>query len=129
MSVIGNPIMLGGAKGNPEAEENDVIFIDYDGTIRYSYTASEFAQLTELPPNPKHDGLTAQGWNWDLADAKEYVADYGMHIIGQSYITDDGKTRFYIDLSMLISPTITMNIYQSVSAGVTVSWGDGAKVA
>ena len=81
-----------GGGGNPVAEENDVIFIDYDGTIRYSYSAADFANLTALPANPTHQGLTAQGWNWTLADAKEYVAAYGMLVIGQLYVTDDGKT-------------------------------------
>ena len=27
---------------NPVADENDVVFIDYDGTIRYSYTTAQF---------------------------------------------------------------------------------------
>lgn len=48
----------------------DVNFIDYDGQLLYSYTADEFAELTELPPNPTNDGLTAQGWNWTLENAK-----------------------------------------------------------
>jgi len=112
---------------NPTAEENDVIFIDYDGTIRYSYTAEEFLALTELPPNPTHDGLVAQGWNWTLADAQEYVGKYGIQVIGQSYITESGATEFDIVLEndRFVSPTITFS--QTVSNGVTFDWGDGSE--
>ena len=42
----------------------EVNFLDYDGTILYSYTAAEFAALPSMPANPTHDGLTEQGWNW-----------------------------------------------------------------
>lgn len=78
--------------------KSDVNFYDYDGTCRYSYTAAEFAELTAMPANPTHTGLTAQGWNWSLSDAKTYVASYGKLNIGQIYITSDGKTRLYIRL-------------------------------
>lgn len=52
-----------------------------------------------MPANPTHEGLTAQGWNWSLIDAKNYVNKYGKLNIGQMYITSDGKTRLYITLS------------------------------
>ena len=67
--------------GSVSVPRKDVIFIDYDGTVLYAYTAAEFAQLTEMPANPSHEGLTAQGWNWSLADAKAYVAKYGGQVI------------------------------------------------
>ena len=63
--------------GGDRADEKDVNFYDYDGTRLYSYSAADFAALDALPANPSHDGLTAQGWNWTLADAKTYVATYG----------------------------------------------------
>lgn len=111
-----------GGGGNPTAPDNDVIFIDYDGTIRYSYTAAEFSQLTEMPANPTHEGLTAQGWNWTLADAKAYVATFGGLTIGQMYVTDDGKTRLYIELGEgRQSPMLGVG----VSGSVVVDWGDG----
>ena len=107
---------------NPVAEENDVIFIDYDGTIRYSYSAAEFAALSALPANPVHDRLTSQGWNWTLADAKAYVQKYGGLVIGQSYISKNGKTRIYITLSYAaLSPKLLLRINGSVD----LSWGDG----
>jgi hypothetical protein len=44
-------------------EEKDVNFYDYDGTLLYSYTKEECLELEELPSNPSHNGLVAQGWN------------------------------------------------------------------
>lgn len=115
----------GGGGGNPTAEDNDVILIDYDGTIRYSYSATEFAALTELPANPTHDGLTAQGWNWTLSDAKTYVAAYGALVIGQNYITTDGKTRFGITIpdSYVLTTPFNLNVG---SGSVIIDWGDGS---
>ena len=76
------------AKQNPVSPKS-VNFYDYDGELVYAYTAEEFTQLSALPTNPTHDGLTAQGWNWSLSDAKAYVAKYGALNIGQTYITSD----------------------------------------
>lgn len=106
-----------------EVAEKDVNFIDYDGTIRYSYTASEFANLTELPANPSHTGLTAQGWNWSLSDAKTYVAANGKLWIGQMCITDDGKTRIYIRLEAgRLSPYLGFGL----NGTAVINWGDGS---
>ena len=112
--------------GNPEAEENDVIFIDYDGTIRYSYSAADFANLTALPANPSHTGLTAQGWNWTLADAQAYVAQYGSLVVGQNYITDDGKTRLYIRIANPGRMTVPLWFYDTAANNVEIDWGDGS---
>ena len=101
---------------------SDVNFYDYDGTIVASYTAADFANLTALPSNPSHDGLTAQGWNWTLANAKTYVAKYGRLEIGQMYITNDGKTRVYIHLEEgRTSPMLGC----CPNGTVDVDWGDG----
>lgn len=103
--------------------ENDVNFYDYDGTLVNSYTKTEFLALSALPPNPSHNGLTAQGWNWSLSDAKAYVANYGALNIGQTYITSDGKTRLYISLHEgRLSPQLGLGINGSVD----VDWGDGS---
>ena len=88
-------IPSGGGGSQPQ---KDINFYDYDGTIVNSYTAAEFAELSSFPNNPAHEGLTAQGWNWTLSDAKTYVAANGKLDIGQMYITSDGKTRLYIRL-------------------------------
>ena len=114
------------SSGITPAQLNDVNFIDYDGTILYSYTASEFSALTALPPNPSHDGLTAQGWNWTLADAKAQVLVAGILDIGQMYTTSDGKTRIYISIPDIGRMTPTLQWSQTASNGVTVDWGDGS---
>lgn len=103
--------------------QKDVNFYDYDGTILYSYTASEFAELTEMPANPIHDGLTSEGWNWSLADAKAQVSASGACDIGQQYITDDGKTRLYCHFT-----DDTKSFYFGIAPNgtVVVDWGDGS---
>lgn len=109
------------------ANENafdDVIFIDYDGDLLYHYSATEFNALTEMPANPAHAGLTAQGWNWTLADAKQYVNSYGGLTIGQNYITSDGVNRFYFDIPAE-SLNIAISYGQTIARGVSVDWGDG----
>lgn len=116
----------GGGKGSDTLAEAGVHFIDYDGTLLKSITPDKVAGLTKLPKNPTHEGLTAQGWNWSLADIKSYMATYpdAAMTIGQMYTTDDGKTRFVLDLEKAL--TMSLMIQQSVSNGVTIDWGDGA---
>ena len=104
--------------------EKDVNFIDYDGTLLYSYTATEFASLTEMPANPTHTGLISQGWNWDLSEAKAYVAKYTDLDIGQMYITNDGKSRFYITIDD--ASRRSLRIAFGVEGSVTIDWGDGS---
>ena len=111
--------------GGGGEEEESVIFIDYDGTELYTYTPTDFAALSAMPANPSHTGLTAQGWNWTLADAKTYVATYKALFIGQNYVTDDGKTRVYITVPEVATKTMYIRYKQSVNNGVTVDWGDG----
>ena len=103
----------------------DVNFYDYDGTIVNSYTASEFANLSELPANPTHEGLTAQGWNWSLADAKTHVASYGKLNIGQMYITFDRRTRLYISLPEGRTSPI-LQLYLNANSELDIDWGDGS---
>ena len=107
----------------PTAEYNDVIYIDFDGTILYSYSANEFKNLTAAPELPSKDGLTCQGWNGTLSDAKTHVNKYGALVIGAIYITDDGKTRLYIRLEDgRLSPTLGL----AVNGTCSVDWGDGS---
>ena len=111
---------------NPVAEDNDVIFIDYDGTIRYSYTKAEFAQLSELPPNPDHTdmGLVAEGWNWSLANAKSYVSKYRWLVIGQTYHTASGAMEIDVELrSGRMNPTVGLCVVGTVN----IEWGDGTE--
>ena len=109
--------------GGESADRNNVNFYDYDGSIVNSYSAADFAALSALPANPTHEGLTAQGWNWSLADAKAYVAEYGKLNIGQMYKTDDGALRLYIRLNEgRLSPVLGL----CPNGTLTVDWGDGS---
>ena len=116
--------VTGTHKGGVVSEpEKDVNYIDYDGTILYSYTKTEFTSLSAHPANPVHDGLTAQGWNWTLSDAKTYVAKYGSLWIGQMYIPSDNKTHIYINLGKSrTSPRVGC----CPNGTVVVDWGDGS---
>ena len=116
----------GGGDVNPTAKKNDVTFYDYDGTIRYSYTAEKFLALTEMPPLPTQQRLTCQGWNYDIADAKTYVSKYGKLNIGATYITYDGKTRLYIRIAAEGRMDVPLYFNQSVANGVVIDWGDGS---
>ena len=112
--------------GGGGAGGTDVIFYDYDGTIVQTYSAAEFANLSAMPANPTHTGLTAQGWNWSLADAKTYVAAYGKLNIGQMYITSDGKTRLYY---VIPKDNLTLDLYLTLDEGteLDVDWGDNSE--
>lgn len=100
-----------------------VNFFDVDGTILYSYTPEEFLELTEMPPNPDRswDWLTAQGWNWTLADAKTYVTNYGALNIGQHYITVDDKTAIHV---LLPDGCLNPQLGLYLSGTVDIDWGD-----
>ena len=112
------------------ASEGDVTFYDYDGTAVETFTADEFAELTEMPEDPDHtdEGLTSQGWNWSLANAKAYVANYGKLNIGQMYVPTDGKTHVFINIPAN-DPSYETTLYfgHTTASGQTViDWGDGA---
>jgi len=110
--------------GSPTpVERSDVNFYDYDGTLLYAYTAAEAAALEEMPSNPSHTGLTAQGWNYSFAEMQSEVTNNGICDIGQMYITDDGKTRLYCHFEDgRLSPMMGL----CVDGTVVIDWGDGS---
>ena len=108
-----------GGGGGSSVVTKDVNFYDYDGTLLYSYTLEEAQALTELPALPTREGLTCQGWNYDLATIKSYGRKVN---IGATYITDDGTTRIYIKLEDgRTSPMLGV----CPNGTVDVDWGDG----
>ena len=118
---------LGGGGSIPVAK-GQVNFYDYDGTIVKSMSSVQFRGLESMPTNPSHEGLTAQGWNWSLSDAKTYVASYGSLDIGQTYTTSDGRTYLHIRLGEgRLKPYLGLT---GNSSGTTVSidWGDSSAV-
>lgn len=121
-------VIVGAAGREDLVEPKDVDFIDYDGRLIYSYTAQEFLALSELPSNPTNQGLVAQGWNWTLTDAKDFVSEYGALVIGQSYTTDNGRTRIYMHFpAMPTNYTFTVKLWltSTVAGSPTIYWGDG----
>lgn len=96
-----------------------VKFIDYDGTVLYSYSAADFLALASLPALVSHQGkAAATAWNWTLADAQAYVRAYGALIIGQEY----ARTELDIKLPVgALSPYLGLGI----NGTVTIDWGDG----
>ena len=107
----------------------DVIFIDYDGTVLYQYTAEEFLALTAMPANPTgRTGFVAQGWNWSLADAQDYVERYGSHCIGQMYDTVDGSTLINVTLDgVILNVGLVFSRYSGSDSDITIDWGDGTE--
>ena len=120
-----SPVTVNVSGGGGSVASNEVNFIDYDGTIVDSYSVEDFLALTAMPPNPTHTGLTSQGWNWSLADAKEQLTAYpGAGLtIGQMYITDDGKTRLYVHME-----EGRLHPYLGIcpNGTVVIDWGDGS---
>lgn len=108
--------------GSPE--EKTVNFIDFDGTIVTSYDGSEIAGLSALPDAPDHSEdevpLTAETWNWTLAEINSYHTNNPEAVIwvGMTYHTTDG-------LNHLIVVTESNNYTVTIYASGTVDWGDG----
>ena len=113
----------GGGGSGASANWNDVTFIDYDGSVLYSYSLAEAQALTELPTLPSHDGLVCQGWNWTLEAIKALNRPV---TVGAMYITDDGATRLHIRIATVGRMTVPLYIGQTVSNGVSIDWGDGS---
>lgn len=120
-------IETGGGGGAAVVAESDVNFRDYDGTLLHSYTKSQFLALSELPELPSQPGLVCQEWNYTYEDAKSYVSNNGGLEIGATYVTNDGKTRLYINIAEKGRMTISVKFQQTKAAGVVLDWGDGSE--
>ena len=114
----------GGSNGGNVLEEKDCNFYDYDGTLLYSYTAKEALALTELPPLPTQPRLICQEWNYSLEDI---IDNDGVCDVGATYITDDGKTRFYISITNRNYLTLSIIVGLPATEGgeIEIDWGDG----
>ena len=117
-------VNVSGGGGVTPAPPKQINFIDYDGTILYSYTAQEANALSALPANPSHTGLTAQGWNWSLAEIKAQLTAVpdGPVWVGQMYITASGDTE--IDVSFVDAARLSPILTIAVNGTITVDWGD-----
>lgn len=109
-----------------EAPIRLVNFIDYDGTVIYSYNSYE--EYNGVPPFPKREGLIAQSWAAGLLTIPSKLKNKESFIAGCSYITDDGKTRLYIRIASEAVMDVSIRFNQSIAKGVGVDWGDGSEV-
>ena len=125
MAALIDSIQTGGGGGETPASAkwDDVTFIDYDGSVLYSYSLAEAQALTALPTPPAHDGLVCQGWNWTLEAIKALNRPV---TVGAMYITDDGATRLHIRIATVGRMTVPLYIGQTVANGVSIDWGDGS---
>ena len=122
-TAIGSIPAGGGGETPASAKWDDVTFIDYDGSVLYSYSLAEAQALTDLPTLPSHEGLVCQGWNWTLEAIKALNRPV---TVGAMYITDDGATRLHIRIATVGRMTVPLYIGQTMSNGVSIDWGDGS---
>lgn len=106
--------------------DTGVMFIDYDGTVIEQWAPSEVAGKSALPSNPTHAGLTAQGWNWTLANIKTQMAlsNKQMIVVGQQYVTTTGASEF--DIEITSSDTLSFTLYFCVNGTAVIDWGDNS---
>ena len=119
-----------GGGGSDMDDPNKVYYIDHTGTVHYEYSLQDFLNLTQEPANPPFPGLTPTGWEMSLANAQAFVRKYGFGpVIGQTYTTDDGASRFYIDIKYDFQLTIGVT-YSSLSSAtkLKIDWGDGSEM-
>ena len=118
---------VGEISGGGGGDEAAVVFIDYDGTVITTKTKDEINAMTDdsdLPANPSHTGLTAQGWNWTVAQLKAQLTAMPSEVVtvGQMYITTSGATEIDVEWNGgYISPILTIAIKGTIS----IDWGDG----
>lgn len=117
-----NTTLVDEVKVDVPSEPKDVNFYDYDGTLVYAFSAEDFTNLSDMPANPAHEGLTAQGWNWTLAGAKAFVSTYGGLDIGQLYNPSDGNGFLEVEI---IDTTVPAKII-GFGKGTEIDWGDGS---
>ena len=119
--IVVENVQDGGGETPASAKWDNVTFIDYDGSVLYSYSLAEAQALTDLPTLPSHDGLVCQGWNWTLEAIKALNRPV---TVGAMYITDDGATRIHIRIATVGRMTFPLYIDQIVANGVSIDWGD-----
>ena len=105
--------------------QNPIKFVDYDGTLLYSYGVQAALALEELPALPTRTGLTNQGWNYTLAQLKTQVQTIGKAIVGCNYITTDGRTRFHITIPNSTFSLFKIGLGQTKTKTLVIDWGDG----
>lgn len=106
-------------KVKSEVPIRSVTFIDFDGTVLYSYSVKEYAQLTELPAPPTHwEHLNFIGWTHTL----EETQNNREQIIGARYELKEPE-KMYFTIVVDNYECSIKNAQQATRA--TIDWGDG----
>lgn len=124
--VSSGSVLTGDIGGSTEEDFSPgVDFIDYDGTTVERWAAADVASKTALPSNPSHSRLTAQGWNWALADIKTYMTNHpnALMTVGQMYTTASEDTE--IDCTFP-EGSLSPYLYIAPNGTVEIDWGDGS---
>ena len=110
--------------------KGNVNFYDYNGELLYSYSSREFIKKGVLPDNPHHEGLIAQGWNWEYEEILKQAIQVGGDInVGQMYITQSGATQIDIELDQdSLEPYLYFEAIPSDNniISLIVDWGDNS---
>lgn len=109
----------------PTPPPEDVVFMDWDGTVVKSYSFTQAKSLSALPALPARDGMTNEGWNYTLAQIKSAANASIKTVAGCTYRTRDNITRIHVTIPA-DSLTFHLNFAQTVSRSNTLSWGDGS---
>ena len=87
--------------------------MDWEGTVLREYSASQVAQLTQLPADSgaSHELLTFQKWNWSIDNIKSWVSAHeGKTLtVGAIYTTTDEENHnFWNNPRLDTNSTISM---------------------
>lgn len=119
----GTTTFTDGSQLEVKTEEKYVNFFDYEGTLLYSYTKAEAAELASLPDPPVHPDYGTASWNWTLASIQDAL-EYGIIDVGAIYRFPDAK--FFISIASTADLTMTLNISgTSGQQQINLDWGDG----
>lgn len=116
--------------------EKDVNYIDYDGTLLYSYSAADFLQLTSHPALPNHEqemDIYASGWATPLETMKSMVQSDGWACTGALY-SNNSADPTTVNREIRLRINITDENYKYVAIKYVcvgdnrIEWGDGTGV-
>ena len=126
---------ISSASGNDDdmSDINKVYYIDHTGHVHYSYTLEEFLALQSAPANPSFTGLTPTGWQMSLSAAQAFVRANGFGpIIGQTYTTNDGTTRVYVNIDddrFLSFRVGYAGLSNANKTKLKIDWGDNTEMS
>lgn len=117
--------------GSSVVTEKNVNFVDYDGTLLYSYTIEEAQALTELPPLPIHpeqDIFVCEKWSKTLSIVNEVK---GYIVVSALYKPIDTSIYKYLSLVTLDvfknqKVSFTIRKYNDTADNIVIDWGDGS---